>query len=880
MTTEREQPNTIAADSFAFPAGTLIGQYRLERLLGTGGMGVVYRATCTKLDRPAAVKFLWQQLADAEARRRFQLEARTASSLNHPHIVTVYDAGEFRDQQYLVTELVDGGTLRQWASEASEPRTWRQVVEILGGVADALAVAHEAQLVHRDVKPENILVASNGYAKLADFGLAKLAAAERADPAQTRTRTGAVLGTIDYMSPEQAAGRTVDARSDIFSFGVVLYELLARRRPFGGTSDYDRLQAIVSHEPPPLPDGIPEPLRALVAKALEKDPADRYQSMREIVVDLRRVAAYRSRTDHVAAAPPQARAQRGLLWAAVAVVSTAAFGVGLWSMQRPTAPRENPLAGAKFTRFTNFSGDETNAAISPDGKFVVFVSDRDGRPDVWLGQVDTERFQNLTMGNIAVGGGGVREAGFTRDGAQVWLGGIPLRRRMMLQPLMGGAPRPFLTDDIVNVDWSPDGTSIAYHSSVAGDPLFVADRDGTNARQLHIDQPGNHNHYPTWSPDGEWIYFANFRRNFSDADLWRIAATGGPPERLTGRTGSLGFPTPIDERTVLYVAEDADGGGPWLWTLDVETKATSRISFGLERYTSIAASADHRRLVAAVASPVANLWSVPVLDRLASEADVRPRPVPTERALAPRMSAAALYYLSSLGGGDGLWRVENGTAVEIWSGSEGALREPPAISADGKRVAVIQRRDGRQSLLVLDADGSQRRVVTSAIDIRGAVSWSPDGKWIAAGGVAADGSGLFKIPLDGAAPVRLAELGINPVWSPSGELIVYAKNNVGGNTPIGAVTPAGDTVDMAGLSTPSGGERFRFLPDGSGLVHMQGGFDAMDFWLFDLSTKQSRRLTQLGKTDSMRTFDLTPDGREIVFDRQRQNSDLVLIELP
>src|SRR5919106_821820 len=209
--------------------GTTIGPYEIESTIGAGGMGSVYRARDTRLNRPVAIKFLSETLADPTARRRFQQEAKTASSLNHPHIVTVHEAGEIDDRQYLVTEFIDGGTLRDWAR--AEQRTWPQIVDLLIGVADALAAAHAAGILHRDVKPENVLVTSSGYAKLADFGIAKL---ERGatDDAATRvaaekTRTGMVVGTVAYMSPEQVTGKTLDARSDIFSFGVLFYEMLA-----------------------------------------------------------------------------------------------------------------------------------------------------------------------------------------------------------------------------------------------------------------------------------------------------------------------------------------------------------------------------------------------------------------------------------------------------------------------------------------------------------------------------------------------------------------------------------------------------------------------------------------------------------------------------
>jgi serine/threonine protein kinase len=277
----------------AFSPGDRLGPYEILAPIGAGGMGEVYRARDTKLNRFAAVKFLSGDVADAAARRRFQREARTASSLNHPHIITVYDAGEFEGCQYLITEYVDGGTLKDWSR--AEKRSWRQIVELMTGVADGLSAAHAASITHRDIKPANILVTKSGYTKLADFGLAKLmepASTDEATRTLTKepTRPGVVVGTIAYMSPEQASGKSLDARSDIFSFGIVLYELLAGHRPFEAKTDLELLQTIIHSAPQPLGQEIPQGLRNIVEKALEKDLADRYQSMKEMVVDLRRLA--------------------------------------------------------------------------------------------------------------------------------------------------------------------------------------------------------------------------------------------------------------------------------------------------------------------------------------------------------------------------------------------------------------------------------------------------------------------------------------------------------------------------------------------------------------------------------------------------------------
>jgi len=238
-----------------------------------------------------------------------------------------------------------------------------------------------------------------------------------------------------------------------------------------------------------------------------------------------------------------------------------------------------------------------------------------------------------------------------------------------------------------------------------------------------------------------------------------------------------------------------------------------------------------------------------------------------------------LFYLSSRSGADGLWRSESGQTVEVWKGADGPLFEPPAISADGRRAAIVLRRNAKQNLRVIAADGSEGGSLAESLNVRGSASWSPDGKWIAVGGDDGQGPGLFKIPTDGGAAKRLtSKLALNPEWSPSGALIVYSEANVGGATPVRAVRPEGGAVDLPPIEVRPSGERYRFLPNGKGLVYMQGGFTSQDFYLLDLATMKSRPLTHLSRPDTMRSFDITPHGKQIVFDRLRENSDIQLID--
>ena len=862
--------------------GTMVGSYRIENFLGAGGMGEVYRATDTKLNRPVAIKFLSTAIADGRARRRFQQEAMTASSLNHPHILTVFEAGESDERQYVVLEFADAGTLRNWVH--SKKPSWRQAIGLLTGVADGLACAHAAGILHRDIKPDNILVLSNGYAKLADFGLAKLLAPaeiSRGDDLPTATTPGLIVGTIAYMSPEQASGKQVDARGDVFSFGIVLFEALVGRRPFEAESTLELIHEIIHRPAPRLGDlrgDLPFALRMIVEKALEKDPADRYQTMRDLVVDLRRVS--RQAEDEPPSRPAPKPRRASWIWPAAAVIALGAGLAGYW-LRSPDPAERNPLTGAKFTRLTDFDGLE--AEISPDGKFVAFLSDRDGPFDIFVTQVGTGNFVNLTQGKQGELLEGGRSTGFSGDGSEIWLrGGSETRLRIM--PMLGGVPRPFLdqSHNIVAVSWSPDQTRVVYHQgTVPGDPMFVADRTGANAKQIFVDpNPGWHCHFPVWSTEGKWIYFVRGNPVTSGMDLWRISPSGGQPERMTHHNAAIASPAPINAQTVLYVAPAEDGSGPWLYALDVDRKTSRKISFGLEQYLSIAASANGHRVVATVANASSTLWTVPILDHPAEEGLAKRLPLPTLRALAPRYGGKSLFYLSSLGGGDGLWRYRDNQVLEIWKGIEAPLFAPPAISPDGKRVVISVRRQGKTHIEVTNDDGTGGTPLAENLDVRGSATWSPDGHWVAIGGIDANGPGLFKISTEGGAPVRLTDkASFNPDWSRDGRLIVYVGDAMGRYQPLHAIQPDGTPVplpDMPGRTTGA----YRFLPDGKGLVYTTGLSRRQDFALLDLATKKSRPLTRFLSPARMSTFDITPDGKQIVFDRLRENSDVVLIDLP
>jgi Tol biopolymer transport system component len=459
----------------------LLDHYRIVGVLGHGGMGVVYRATDTKLDRPVAIKFLGEQLLDGAAQQRFKREAEIAASLNHPHIVTVYDVATRDGHQYIVSELVDGGTLDSWAAAAR--RSWRQKVELMTGVADALAATHAAGVLHRDIKPGNILIGSNGYAKLADFGLALRGATAISQGVVTRqTAVGFVVGTVAYMSPEQTSGQALDERSDVFSFGVVLYELLAGRRPFDGSTDLEVLKAIAQAPYSPLPETLPEPLRAIVDKALEKDPADRYQSMRELVVDLKRVAR-KAVSGQQTATPSSATPRRWFPVSVVLAVALAAVLVaGVLLLLKQKAP---PVRAVRFDMAVPASTGDL--ALSPNGQTLAYAAD-------------------------AAGG---ERALFVRTVGAITSKEVPNSER---------ASQPF---------WSPDGRALVFETDLALKRIDVA---GTGSPVLLARSAGAMG--GTWSSEGTILFSSMASAVTRDKAIGVIGSVGINGGDVVARTAA------------------------------------------------------------------------------------------------------------------------------------------------------------------------------------------------------------------------------------------------------------------------------------------------------------------------------------------------------
>jgi len=545
----------------------------------------------------------------------------------------------------------------------------------------------------------------------------------------------------------------------------------------------------------------------------------------------------------------------------------------------------SPLEDARFQKLTDFGGTELAAALSRDGRLVAFLSDRDGRMDVWVTQVGTGQFYNLTRGRFqGLGNPSVRLLGFSPDGALVtfWARGMDGSTASEISvwavPTLGGQPSLYMKG-AAELDWSSDGSRLVYHTPGPGDPTFVKD-PGSRARgqPIFTAAAGLHSHFPLWSPNGAFVYFV--QGTLPDAmDIWRIPPTGGAAARITHHSSRVSHPVFLDDRTLMYLATDPDGSGPWLHSLDVERGAPHRLRSGLDRYTSLAASADGRRIVTTLENPTGTLWRLRVGNAPVGETAATPISLTTGRGFSPRLGPGYLLYVSSKGASDGIWKLADGAATELWSAPDARIIGGPEIAPAGRSIAFSVEQGGKTLLYVMNADGTGAQVLTESLDLRGGPAWAPDGQSITTAASVDGTPHLFRVSREGVTTPLVQEYAVDPVWSPLGDFLVYSGADIGTTFAVKAVTGTGSPSRFPNLTLTRGARRLRFFPGQHALVAMRGEIQHKNLWLIDLQTGAERQLTDLPPDFNMRDFDVSPDGREIVIERVEERSDIVLIDL-
>ena len=617
--------------------GTQLGHYRIERLLGSGGMGEVYVADDLKLGRRVALKILSTELTgDPNRRERFEREARAAAALNHPNIVTIHSVEEVDGIPFLTLELLDGKTLNEVIPAQGLPLD--RLLTLAIPLTDAVGAAHQAGITHRDLKPANVMITADGRVKVLDFGLAKVreeaqANAETLMPTAALTGEGRIVGTVMYMSPEQAEGKPVDQRSDVFSLGIILYEMATGVRPFAGDTQMSILSAIMKDTPKPITEarvGLPRELSKIVSRCLAKDPEDRYQAAKDLRNDLRALKNELTSGEivpltasGVAAAPPVPRAPTRSRVFVLVVVATlvvaAVVGGFLWSNRtvNSTTSAARPFDSINLSRLTT-TGTAGLAAMSRDGRYVAHVSTRDGKQSLWLRQVAT------TSNVEIVPPGEVRYVGvsFSPDGNHIYYAAYARGSNlgnMYRVPVLGGGARLIAEDVDTLATFSPDGSQLAF---LRGDPdaresaVIVATADGANQRKLAVRKIPLE--FPllglSWSPDGK-----------------TIAATGSNVADLSGQVVLVDaasgtervLPTP-HWRQVAGVAWLADGGGLLVNAQETAGEASSqiflvpypsgeprRLTNDLSSYAGLSVAPDGRSFVSIRNERRATIWTLP-----------------------------------------------------------------------------------------------------------------------------------------------------------------------------------------------------------------------------------------------------------------------------
>jgi Tol biopolymer transport system component/predicted Ser/Thr protein kinase len=783
-------------------SGRTVSHYEIREKIDKGGMGIVYKARDTHLDRFVALKVLPpDRVADPERKRRFVQEAKAASALNHPNIVTIHDIDTAEGVTFIAMEFVSGRTLDRLIR--GQRFVLRDILKHGLQIADALAAAHAAGIIHRDIKPANIMITDSGLVKVLDFGLAKLtdriesSEIEGIRSVRPRTEEGLLLGTVAYMSPEQAEGKHVDARSDIFSFGSLLYEMTTGQRAFSGETNASTLAAILRDEPKPLRElalAIPQELDRLITRCLRKQPTQRFPQMADVKAALEELKQESDSGTRLIGVSRATRPRRALAWTVIAVLLTAALGLAAWFefFRRPAA-----RTMAKVSALTALPGIQTQPALSPDGKQLAFVwnGEKQDNYDIYIQLVGDATPRRLTTSPAfdysPVWSPDALHIAFLRD--------TPAGAEVIIIPAGGGAEETVRVSaaqcgwwgsllssgkQYCGIAWSPNGrflTIVDKERPQAPNSIFLLDLEKRETRNLTRPPAGFEDGLSVFSPDGRSLAFA--RRPglpLSDIYVLSLSDSGQPlaePRQITGdNTFIYGFDWSGDGSNLLF---SSSRGGLWgLWRVAASGGTPERLAIGGDDALFPSISRSRNLLAFSLGGANSHVWRVAAPDGGYGGAMAAPM----------RITHSSRHEQEPVFSPDGqhlAWVSMQSGEHQIWvcrtDGSMPAQRtklappgaDAPRWSPDGRLIAFRGFSPWPTHVYVIAADGGEPRRVTTGDFREGPPVWSSDGKWIYFSSNRGDGDAIWKAPAGGGSPVLVARKGSSPVASSDGRFVYY-----------------------------------------------------------------------------------------------------------
>jgi Tol biopolymer transport system component len=885
----------------AFAAGTKLGPYEILAPLGAGGMGEVYRAHDSRLDRDVALKVLPEEFfEDKERRERFEREAKALAAVNHPNIAAIYSFEETSGRFLLVQELLEGRILRLALAEGA--LSVRRALETAERIAQGLAAAHEKGIVHRDLKPENVFLTADGNIKILDFGLARREAGafgpdDTKSPTLAKlTNPGVAYGTVAYMSPEQARGVAVDFRSDQFSLGVVLFEMLSGGRPFDRPSQAETMAAIIREEPPPLgtvAPTVPAPVRWLIERCLSKEPSERYASTRDLARDLATCRLHLSETVSApVAAPPAKSVWKARVVSAIGLTAVAALAyfAGRRTVGPQTATPDAAAPTRSFRRLTNLPGAELWPALSPDGKTLAYVKAvGPGNTDIFVQRIGGQAAVNLTKDSP----GNDLDPAFSPDGSRIAFRSDREGGGLFIMGTMGESVRR-LTDFGFHPAWFPDGRRIAFSSRTSRRPY---DRTGTS--QLWTLDVGTGEkkkllsgdaEQPSVSPNGLRIAYWGVGLGGSSArDVFTIPvgglAEGEAPVAVTKDPALDWDPFWSSDGRSLFFGSDRDGTLN-LWRVPIDERSgrtlgePEPVSLPAWHAGPFAASADGKRIAFQSVEDERFLDRIP-LDPVSGRVSGEPRTIlkTNMEIAAPGISPSGdTLAFASLGLEEDLWIIRS-DGSGLRKVTDDRFRDRvPSFAPDGKRLVFHSDRDGFWNVWTIGVDGSGLKQLTA--DRTGALIFtvfSPDGAKIAVSSLRTGpriiSSGARpETPLPEALPPpEEGSFFVPRSWSPDGrKLMGYLWEPEGLRTGILSYDIGSRTYDRL---TESG-----IWPivcgDGRRLFYRDKG----NVLLLDLSTKRSRTVFEGTAERPVISDTVSPDCRTLYVIRQLDQSDIWLLD--